>query len=373
MTVPEQVSRPHQVILGVALYCGVSLSIVLLNRYLFDTVFPFPVFISWFQQVEAFFLCQLLAAIGHFIPTLSFFPLAHIDWRVLWGVLPTCIALVGMTSFANICLKYVLVSTYQTARALTLVFNLALSRLMLGTSTSPKAWLSCMVMVCAFIVGSIDSSTLNFVGVMTGAASSLFQAYFSVSIKRSLQFVGHSTAMLMLYTQFSSIFLYLPVIFIAGEGEVAKYIMNGTFFRCLMPMITSGLLVVAITFATYYCVKVTSPVTFSVVGYAKACIQSFLGILLLGEVVTPQSLTGIVLTLIGSYAYTRVKMKESSTASEPEPQKAMELSSSSPTPASKYGKDTFRLPPLKISPEDEGDDFRLQNGDITFASWRGIS
>lgn len=303
-----------EIAFGIVLYCSVSLATVFFNRYIFTTAFKFPVFVSWLQQVVGLLCYILLSQTGKHYARLSFLPIVKVNLDTVKSVIPMCVTFVAMLSFANICLKQVYVSTYQTARSLTLLFNLLLSKLVLSAHISRLSWCACFAVIFGFVVGSCDRSTLSTAGVITGSCSSFFQALYSVLVKRSLHLVDDNTNVLLFYTLLVSTVLFIPAIFLAGEFNVWEDIVNGHLLRQLFPILCSGLLGITLTFATYYCIKATSPVTFSVLGYGKACVQSLMGIVFLGEKVTVQSISGILLTLAGSFWYSLIKIGESKQA-----------------------------------------------------------
>ena len=59
---------------------------------------------------------------------------------------------VGMVAFNNLCLQYVEVSFYNVARSLTIVFNVGLSYLVLGDTTSLPTIATLIVVIVGFLV-----------------------------------------------------------------------------------------------------------------------------------------------------------------------------------------------------------------------------
>lgn len=57
----------------------------------------------------------------------------------------------------------------------------------------------------------------------------------------------------------------------------------------------------------YLLVKVTSPLTFNIVGFSKSLVQSLGGIVLMGDKTSFASLGGIGLSMLGSGLYTKAK------------------------------------------------------------------
>ncbi|CEM39086.1 unnamed protein product [Vitrella brassicaformis CCMP3155] len=303
----------EMVVFSIAFYCAVSLCIVFLNYTIFTDTLPYPVFVSWFQQAMGLVVFVAIGWIGQFVPSLAFWKPYSFKWHLAVRVLPLTVVFVAMIGFSNTCLKHVQVSTYQVARSLTIVFNIVLSYVILGQRSSLMTIVACLVVVSGFIVGSLDPSTLSLMGILTGSMASFFQAIYMVQIKNVLRHVDGDQNVLMSYNLTLSAVLFVPVIFIAQEEkfyEALPFELTWDAANVWGSLCASGILSVLIAIASYLCVKHTSPLTFNVVGYAKACLQSIGGIIFFADMVTPKSLLGICLTLGGSIGYGQVKFAE---------------------------------------------------------------
>ncbi|KAH0488635.1 MAG: hypothetical protein KVP17_005156 [Porospora cf. gigantea B] len=304
---------------SIGLYSTVSISIVFLNRTMFGKTFPFPVFISWFQQFVGCLFLKVLGIIGEQFPSVAVYPNVQVEWSKIKGVSPLTLSFVAMIGLSNTCLKHTPVSAYLIARALTIFFNLLLSMMILRVTFSARSWMACGVVMLGFLVGSLDPTTLSLAGILAGVLASFFQALYNIQIKRCLPVVNDDQNELMFYNLFISSILFVPCIFLFGDADFWKefpYKHDPPFWPLIMQLVISSLLGVGITFASYLCVKVTSPVTYNVVGYAKSCLQSIIGIAVFHEPYSRSSLSGLTLTLLGSYWYSRVKMAEAQAAVE---------------------------------------------------------
>jgi len=67
------------------------------------------------------------------------------------------------------------------------------------------------------------------------------------------------------------------------------------------------------------CVNATSPLTFNIVGFTKACVQSVGGVVVLGDKLSAQSGAGILLTLVASIWYSFIKLQEQQPAAQTPP------------------------------------------------------
>eukprot|EP00914_Ancora_sagittata_P008665 GHVO01016808.1.p1 GENE.GHVO01016808.1~~GHVO01016808.1.p1 ORF type:complete len:406 (+),score=57.54 GHVO01016808.1:18-1235(+) len=307
---------------SIGAYCVISLSIVYFNWWLFTGSFQYPVFVSWVQQVTGFGMYYIFSLLGTRFEFFSVFHLKCLDYKTAIKVLPLTLNFVGMVGLANLCLKFVQVSTYQVARSLTIFFTMGLSYLFLGEVQSMKTKLACGVLVLGFIIGSLDTSTLSLGGVLFGASSSLFQAMYNVMIKRTLPHLNGDTNLMLMYNLGLSSVLFLPVVFISGEGKVFLDLpyspKDVTFAPIWLSLFMSGILATSMNLASYICVKATSPLTFNIVGITKALVQTMGGFIFLGDSITLPSVTGISLSLLGSGWYSQVKLSEANRQSQQE-------------------------------------------------------
>eukprot|EP00386_Alphamonas_edax_P005054 GDKI01015889.1.p1 GENE.GDKI01015889.1~~GDKI01015889.1.p1 ORF type:complete len:455 (+),score=144.72 GDKI01015889.1:67-1431(+) len=306
----------QKVVAAVVFYFIVSLSIVFFNYILFTSTFKSPVFISWFQQVVGLVIVLASGALSKFFPVFNqFFAPYEFKPAVAWKVMPVAVTFVLMIALSNTCLKYVQVSTYQVARSTTIMFNILLMYVILKQATSRQCVAACAVVVLGFIIGSLDPNALTFFGLVAGLLSSVSQAFNTVMVKKTLEYVDGNQNLLLSYNITVSIFLFLPCIWIAGE-QTAFALLPWDFtlastWKLWGALCVSGLLAILINIATFLVIKYTNPVTFNMIAMVKACVQTIGGVLIFGEVLSLQSLTGILLTVAGSYAYGRFKLEES--------------------------------------------------------------
>lgn len=73
--------------------------------------------------------------------------------------LPVAILFTSMVSTNNLCLKYVPVSFYYIGRSLTTVFNVILSYMLLGQTSSFHCILCCAIIVSGFLLG-VDQESI---------------------------------------------------------------------------------------------------------------------------------------------------------------------------------------------------------------------
>lgn len=104
-----------------------------------------------------------------------------------------------MITFNNLCLKYVKVSFYLVARSLTIVFNVVLSYLFLGITTSFPVILCCCVVIFGFYIGSEGEMDFSLLGTVFGICSSLFVSLNSIYTKKIIPRVENNSWKLCYY------------------------------------------------------------------------------------------------------------------------------------------------------------------------------
>jgi GDP-fucose transporter C1 len=97
-----------------------------------------------------------------------------------------------MLAFNNICLKYVQVTFYQVARSLSILFNILLTYVLLGTTTSQQALIACGIVFAGFILGSYGEIEFSWAGLFFGVGSSFFVAMYGIHVKKALVHVDNN-------------------------------------------------------------------------------------------------------------------------------------------------------------------------------------
>lgn len=144
--------RAIKIAFVVALYWFVSIAMVFLNNHLLDSKeLDAPLFVTFFQCVVSVGLCWTISLVSSFKPGCMDFPSIKVDMKVSAQVLPLSVVFVAMIAFNNLCLKHVGVAFYTVGRSLSTVFNVLLSYVILGQTTSLYALLCCGVILGEFI------------------------------------------------------------------------------------------------------------------------------------------------------------------------------------------------------------------------------
>lgn len=306
-------SNSRMILISVVSYWVVSISMVFLNKYLLsspDLHLNAPFFITWWQcviGVVCSYFMQFMSQEG----TLFDFPQFELQPNRIFKSLPLSVIFTGMIVFNNLCLKFVGVAFYTVTRSLTTVFNVILTFILLGQTTSVNALMCCSIIVIGFFLGVDQEFTAPLVGVIFGVCSSIFVALYSIYVKKVLPDMDDNSWRLMLYNNFNSSFLFLPLILFSGETKLIYENLNSVltlYFWTMMSL--GGIFGVLIGFVTMLQIKFTTPLTHNVSATAKACAQTVMAVLIYSEVKSPLWWLSNFLVLFGSGAYTTVRRAE---------------------------------------------------------------
>ncbi|KAF2072232.1 hypothetical protein CYY_006455 [Polysphondylium violaceum] len=304
-------SSTSTILMVIGFYFFISISLVFLNKILMaDLNFRYPLFITWYQQVVSFASIYIMSTISPTIPSLSFLPAFEFKPQIAKKVLPLTVVLTCMIIFNNLCLEYVEVSFYQVARSLTICFSIVLTYMILQTKTSSRATLACVIVFIGFILGSVGEVNFSWYGVFFGLLSSFFVALYSIYVKKVLPVCEHNEWRLSIYNTALSIGLILPLILISGEATTMfdePIFYTGQFW---VYMTLAGIMGYLISISIFMQIKHTSPLTNTISGTVKACVQTLLAIVFWGNEITVQNGFGILLVILGSFWYSYVRYME---------------------------------------------------------------
>lgn len=287
----------------VATYWFVSISMVYLNKVLMSSdglSIAAPLFITWYQCVITALICWMAGKIsetiqrrGDLLPVneaqadshkghsgksfFSQFPKAEYNVEIGRKILPLSIIFVGMITFNNLCLKWVEVSFYNVARSLTIVFNVVLSRLILGTPNSFKTLLCLAIVIVGFFMGARGELRFSMIGTMFGILSSVFVSLNSIMTKKVLPVVDNDHWKLTFYSNVNAIILFMPLIAFYETSilvaAIGQQLVSPMFWAA---MTITGVFGFSIGIVTVLQIKATSPLSHNISGTAKAAVQSML-------------------------------------------------------------------------------------------------
>jgi len=293
----------------VIFYWVISLSIVFLNKYILSVSefkFPYPLFVTWYQLLVALVLLVFFGELGKRISFFSIVPPFECDFRISKEILSLTLIYIGMLAFNNLCLQYVEVTFYQVARSLSIAFNILFTYTILKKDTSMHAILACAIVLAGFLIGAYGEVNFSWVGIFYGVGSSCFVALYGIYVKKKLAILDNNEWRLLHYNTFLATVILLPVVWLSGEfsflkdEDVVYFLWEPSFWTVMTVTAVAGFL---INIAIFLQIKVTTPLTNTISGTAKACVQTLLGWMIFRNEVSSMNAFGIFLSLFGSALY----------------------------------------------------------------------
>lgn len=108
----------------------------------------------------------------------------------------------------------------------------------------------------------------------------------------------------------NSVILFIPMI-ILFETDIIKQHQSSLFSHVFWGVMTAagvfGFLIGIVTIAQ---INLTSPLTHNIAGTAKACLQTIIAVLFLGDTLSFRSILGTGCVLFGTFMYSVVRSKE---------------------------------------------------------------
>jgi GDP-fucose transporter C1 len=217
--------------------------------------------------------------------------------------------------FNTLCLKNVDASFFQIARGLLLPFTIAVSAIHTRNMPgAPTLWAAFIVFV-GFFVGLHPSSYLNSTSGFTtppsallyGCLSALLTAIHAVLVQPAHQIVGDNSVIKLAYWgNLITALALVPCILFNGEFHLfLKSDRDWTVF--IAGSIVTGIFGFLLCVAGLLSIKVTSPVTHMFSSAARSVIQTVLGVLVFGDIITSYRGGSIFVITAGTLYYTWIK------------------------------------------------------------------
>jgi len=309
----KQASR-LTVVATVSFYLVTAIAMVMANKWVLNKT-TIPVFFLFTQLVIAIALFVTLHVMGYIFRI----PDRPMDATLLKGLAPMVFMNVLTLNLTNFTLKFVDASFYQVARGLVLPFTVIISTYLLHARPSLLIIVAVGIVTFGFLLGVwLDLSpggmtSTSPIGILFGVMSSCTTALQAVVIKRSLEVVKGNAMDLAWYNNLFSAVISIPVFILAGElPEVTKMVFDQgeAFSAFAFGAAVTGVLGFLICIAGFVSIKITSPITHMVSSAVRGVVQSFVAVLVFGDIITSGRASSIALILCGSIYYTWVKHTE---------------------------------------------------------------
>ncbi|KXN70735.1 TPT-domain-containing protein [Conidiobolus coronatus NRRL 28638] len=314
----EKATNSFTVALVILFFGIISISVVYLNKLITKPGlygFEYPFTVTLFQFFVALVLIFVFGELNkRATQKSSWNPIPPFEFKlsIAKKVAPLTLIYVGMIGLSNYCLTYSDITYYQVAKSLTIIFTIFFTYLILNKSHSGPVILTCIIIIIGYILGNLKKNEFSLGALVSGLVSSIFTALYGIYIKKTLKHLNDDEWTLLIYNTTIAIFILFPICLITGEFYTAwtKYQLLSDFGFWML-MIIAGVAGFLINIAVFLAVKLTSPLTFTVAGTAKAGIQAALAPLIFSEKVSFMEGLGITIVLAGSSFYSYIKYKES--------------------------------------------------------------
>eukprot|EP00758_Cryptobia_borreli_P005181 Tbor_TRINITY_DN4769_c0_g2::TRINITY_DN4769_c0_g2_i1::g.17008::m.17008/K15356/VRG4, GONST1; GDP-mannose transporter len=297
----DQYIKPD-VIGSMICYSGCSVSMIILNKLVIATYnINFPMGLLFMQNITAVILVVFLKKIG-----VIYFP--NFDIVIVKKWLPLTILFVGMlwTSMKSLHTMSVAVQT--------ILKNIAIVLTALGDSfffekkLSMLMFVSFGMMVIGSTLGTMGDPWVTKMGLFWTFSNIIFTVSYVLYMKLLMGEVSNHIG------RYGPVFynnlLSLPFLSYAGLSDMPKmiHVISEAPTAALFCIISMMLVGSVMTFATFWCMKVTSPTTYSVTGAINKIPLSVLGVFIFAQWPTPMGWVGITIGLCGGLLYTYLNL-----------------------------------------------------------------
>jgi GDP-fucose transporter C1 len=166
--------------------------------------------------------------------------------------------------------------------------------------------------IIGFFFGIEGEVNLSRRGAFYGISSSVFASLYSVTVKKVIGLLDRNEYLLIEYNTPIAILTLTPVVWLSGEFSVL-FESRSVRFWCIQTLV--GVVGFVINIASFLCIKYTTPLTHTLAGTAKACLQTLLAFVFFkgSEHVTVLKSIGLVLVIGFTGVYATVRRAEMKT------------------------------------------------------------
>lgn len=276
----------------------VSLSIVMVNKYLYVHV-RFPnMTLTFMHFITTFLSLQICQIAGMFsikkVPILAMLPLA----------LNFC----GFVVLTNLSLGSNTVGTYQLAKVMTTPCVLLIQYLSYRKSTSKKIQATVVPIVVGVTLNFMYDIKLTTLGTIYALSGVVVTSFYQVMVgEKQKEFELNSMQLLYYQAPLSALILLLPALYFEPVSSLLTRTWTTTE---LAAIVCSCLIAFAVNISIYWIIGNTSAMTYNMTGHTKFCITTAAGYVVFGEEMSFNQVIGFLLTLGGIICYTHFRMQE---------------------------------------------------------------
>lgn len=223
--------------------------------------------------------------------------------RILPLAIITCVNIV----LGNVSLRYIPVSFVQTIKALTPAATVLLQATLWGKKYHYLIYTSLVPVVGGMVMASVNELSFDWYGFIAAMTSVFVTAASTIVAELLLSGKYKFDALNTVYHMipYSIGLLVVPALLFEGGG-VARYVREPPAGGVLAPalaIVASGVLAFGLNFSLYAVIKVTSAVTYCVVGNFKVAVAVFSSWLVFRNPMSALSILGCSITIGGCTYY----------------------------------------------------------------------
>ncbi|KAJ7691583.1 hypothetical protein B0H17DRAFT_1159766 [Mycena rosella] len=304
---------------AVCFYIVAALVMVFVNKAVLNKTPDLPFTFLFIQLAIAVLLLRLLALLSHsplhhILP--AQFELPKLDRIIAKKLFPfLSVGFIGLI-FNTLCLANVDASFFQIARGLLLPFTILVASLCARTVPRAYVLLAAAIVTGGFLVGiapslypgsTAEAAREPLKALVYGFVSCLVLSVHAVLSKAATAHVTHSVVALSYWGNLMMSLMMVPCVVL--NGEIAAYHRrflspDEDWTTFVVGSAVTGLFGCLLGIANAWSIKLTSPITHMFSSAARSVIQTVLGVLIFGDIMTTYRLGGIGLITCGTIFYT---------------------------------------------------------------------
>ena len=288
--------------MSIVTYSVCSVSMILLNKLVMDTFkIDYPMGLLFMQNFGAL---ALVAMAKHF----GFVHYPDFDMKVVRKWMPLTVLFVAMLFTSMKSLRTMSVAVQTILKNLATVLTALGDAYLFERSLTPGMFGSFALMFAGAYMGSAADKWVTAWGLFWTFLNVFFTVAYVLYMKTLLGNVSNEIGRYgpVFYNNLLSLpFLIVPSFPVLGDmmADIAQASMAAHV--CLVLMVVVGSVM---TFATFWCMKATSPTTYSVTGALNKIPLTILGIWVFNHMPTAMGWTGIATALAGGTLYTYLNL-----------------------------------------------------------------
>lgn len=298
-------SEDAEVAISLICYSACSVSMILLNKLVIDTYhIDFPMGLLVLQNGCALLLVAVLKQLK-----LVHYP--DFDMVVVRKWLPLTVLFVGMLWTSMKSLKIMSVAVQTILKNLAIILTALGDQFLFGKRVTLPMYGAFSLMVVGSYLGSVGDKWVTSWGLFWTFTNIGFTVAYVLYMKRLLGDVSREIGRYgpVFYNNLLSLPFLLPSC-LATLPDLGRTIANSSngAIACLFMMVAVGSVM---TFASFWCMKVTSPTTYSVTGALNKIPLALMGIFIFGHIPSAVGWLGIAIALSGGLIYTCLNLPPS--------------------------------------------------------------